>query len=103
MPDENTYYWLYNEDMTEFIRFKVKDQTVEIGTYTPQTHHTLEEALCPIEPHASELASIDSGKEIWMDYVRKGWRMMIESIGRIDQHEDMITCWVTLNGTKVNV
>ena len=111
MPDENTYYWLYNEDMTKFIRFKVfvslgKDQRVSILEYKIQSHHTLEEAGCPIEPiWLSEQRSIkhEIGQELWMGFVREGWRMMIESVGRIEQQDGMATCWVTLNSTKVNV
>ena len=109
MPDENTYYWMYNEDMTKFIRFKVfmslgKDQRVSILEYKIQAHHTLEEAGCPIEPiydTENPGTMIDHGQAIWMGYVRDGWRMMVESIGRIEQEDGMETCWVTLNSTKV--
>ena len=106
MPDENTYYWLYNEGMTKFIQFKVKDQKVSILEYKIQAHHTLEEAGCPIEPiydTENPGTMIDHGQAIWMGYVRDGWRMVDDKIGRIEQEADMETCWVTLNSTrKVN-
>ena len=105
MPDETTYYWMYNEGMTKFVRFAVGiDERVDVREYKIQSHHTLEEAGCPIEPDWS--ADVDcfvghsTAQEHWMELVRGGWRMVDEKIGRIEQEADMGTCWVTLNSTR---
>jgi len=105
MPDENTYYWLYNEDMTKFIRFAVAiDKMVDIREYKVQPNHTLQEAGCPMEPDWS--TDVDCGmryslaQEHWMELVRKGYRMITETIGRIEQEPGMGTCWITLNSTR---
>ena len=109
MTDETTYYWLYNNNMTKFIRFAAYDINgmVDVREYKIQSHHTLEEAGCPIEPDFS--ADVDCGmrpdlaQEHWMELVRGGWRMVDDKIGRIKQEAGMGTCWVTLNSTrKVN-
>lgn len=108
MPDETTYYWMYNEDMTKFIRFAVNsDDRVDVREYKIQSHHTLEEAGCPLEPVWNSNRTIlnhqSLAQEHWMDRVRDGWRMMVETVGRIEQQTGMETCWVTLNSTrKVN-
>ena len=106
MPDETTYYWMYNEDMTKFIRFAATaiDEMVDVREYKIQSHHTLEEAGCPIEPDWS--ADVDcrmkysDAQEHWMELVQKGYRMITETVGRIEQEAGMGTCWVTLNSTR---
>ena len=112
MPDGITYYWLYNEDMTKFIRFAVTtiDEMVDVREYKIQKKkntRTVEDAGCPIEPDWS--TDVDCGmgyslaQEHWMELVRKGYRMMVDTFGRIEHQAGMTTCWITLNSTrKVN-
>jgi hypothetical protein len=105
MPDETTYYWMYNEGMTKFVRFAVDiDERVDIREYKIQSHHTLEEAGCPIEPDWSTdvdcFMKYSHAQEHWMELVRGGWRIVDDKIGRIEQETGMGTCWVTLNNTR---
>ena len=110
MPDENTYYWLYNEDMDNFFRYKVNgEEKVSIVEYEIQKKkntRTVKEAGCPIVPNGGadhDDLSIEDAQKIWMYRVTQGYRMMVDTFGRIEHQAGMTTCWITLNSTrKVN-
>ena len=109
-------FWLINDDMTRFIRFAVwmeitdgqitVDKSVTIDEYRVQTPQwTVGEPECCLEPmtghdHYRVRFTREQAEDIWINYVRDGFRMLTEVIGKIEAKEGFDCCWLTLRSAS---
>lgn len=99
-------FWLMNDERDRFIRFAVyieKDMSTRVSVIEYRIMgglgQTIDSPSCTLEPFDKIKAfrfTRSRAEEIWMAYVRDGFRMLTEVVGKIETEKGYKCCWLTL-------